>query len=106
MKFLLALALFVNFSAHAQLSVFATWNGDSNFEATLFSERDHCPSGFKAAAVGNKKAPYMYLGCWRLHANNQRVEITKTHKMDRQTLAVSTVKAEAQSVPISSFTMR
>jgi hypothetical protein len=106
MKFLLALALLVNFSAHAQLSVFATWNGDSNFEATLFSERDHCPSGFKAAAVGNKKAPYMYLGCWRLHDDNRRVEITKTHKMDRRTLVTSPEPTETQSVPLSSFKVR
>lgn len=106
MKFLLVLLLWLNLSAHAQMTPFATWNGDNNFEATLFIERDHCPNGFKAASLGNKKAPFVYIGCWRLQADNQRVEITKTHRMDRKTFAISPEVSETQSVPFSSFKVR
>ena len=106
MKYLLIALLCWPIQALAQMTPFATWKGDSNFEATLFNESDHCPNGFKAAYLGNKKAAYVYLGCWRLHDNNQRVEITKTHKMDRKTHAVSAEQPETQSVPFSSFKVR
>lgn len=88
------------------MTPFATWNGDNSFEATLFIERDHCPNGFKAASLGNRKASFIYIGCWRLHADNQRVEITKTHRMDRKTFAISPEVSETQSVPFSSFKVR
>ena len=106
MKFFLALLLWVNFNAHAQMTAFATWTGDSNFEATLFNERDHCPNGFMAATLGNKKASFIYLGCWRFSADRQRIEITKSHKMDRRTFTTTPEQPESQSIPFSSFKMR
>jgi len=108
MKFFLALLLWFNFNvnAHAQMTPFATWSGDSNFEATLFNERDHCPNGFMGAALGYKKAPFLYIGCWRFSADRQRVEITKSHKMDRRTLTLTPEQPESQSLPFESFKVK
>jgi hypothetical protein len=58
------------------------------------------------AALGNKKAPFIYLGCWRFSADRQRIEITKSHKMDRRTFTTTPEQPESQSIPFSSFKMR
>ena len=88
------------------MTPFATWIGDSNFEATLFNESEHCPSGFKAATVGKRNVPFINIGCWRLSANKQTVEITRTHKMDRRTFSTTPVQPETQGIPFASFKVK
>lgn len=106
MKYLLTLLLLTCQISHAQMSVYAIWDGDSSFEATLFNESDHCPSGFKAATVGRKSAPFTNVGCWRFSADKKTVEITRTHKMDRRTLNTTPVQPESQGVPFTSFKVK